>query len=163
MRPTRIALAFLHPGSVRAEFMDSVMRAYGYYSPKEIEFVRVSARSGADITRKRNDLFQTIAHETNADYLWWLDSDMTFEPITPLRLIENDKPIVAGLSMVRNENGADRPAFTIRAPEGTLVRGSGAHLRAAGKRPFEVAAVGMACTMIRADVLNHLAADRKPL
>lgn len=163
MRPTRIALAFLHPGSVRAEFMDSVMRAYGYYSPKEIEFVRVSARSGADITRKRNDLFQTIAHETNADYLWWLDSDMTFEPITPLRLIENDKPIVAGLSMVRNENGADRPAFTIRAPEGTLVRGSGAHLRAAGKRPFEVAAVGMACTMIRADVLKHLAADRKPL
>lgn len=154
MRNTRIALAYLHPGSVRAEFMDSVIRTYGYYSPVDVEFIRVAARSGADITRKRNDVFRAVTMEMNVDYLWWVDSDMTFEPTTPLQLIEVNRPIVSALSMVRNDAGADRPAFTMRAPEGTLVRGSGAHLRAAGKRPFEVAAVGMACTMIHADVLK---------
>lgn len=155
MRPKRIALAYLHPGIVRAEFMDSVIRTYGYYSPKEIEFIRVASRSSADITRKRNDVFKAVA-EMDVDYLWWLDTDMCFEPVTILRLMEDDLPIVAGLSMVRSETGADRPAFTMRSPEGDLVRGSGAHLRAAGKRPFEVAAVGMACTLIAKSVIEWM-------
>lgn len=155
MRPKRIALAYLHPGVVRAEFMDSVIRTYGYYSPKEIEFVRVAARSSADITRKRNDVFKAVA-TMDCDYLWWLDSDMTFEPVTVLRLMEDDLPIVAGLSVVRNENGTNRPGFVMRDEQGALFPGSGAHLRANPKRPFEVAAVGMACTLIARKVIDWM-------
>lgn len=150
----KVALAYLHPGTVRAEFMDSVCRVLR--EPLTgIEWTRVATRSSADITRKRNDVFRAVA-QMDVDYLWWLDADMTFDRDVPMKLIGEGCSIISALSMVREDGGADRPAFTMRSPEGALVRGSGAHLRAAGKRPFEVAAVGMACTMISRQVIDWM-------
>lgn len=159
----RITIGYLHDGTVRAEFMDSVM---GVTRRKRgVEWHTVSMRSGADITRKRNALFHHVAEvEPIPDYLWWLDSDMVI-PFDAADYLTSDRfdesTIVAGLSCIVNDDMTKSPAFRVWSNDGKrLLPGTWHDVRRAQAegRPIEVAAVGMACTLIPRNVLRHMAA-----
>ena len=62
--------------------------------------VTLHMKSGALIYTSRNDL-ATMAIQMNADYVFWLDSDMVFKPDTLIRMMDtlkkNDLDILTGL------------------------------------------------------------------
>lgn len=155
-----IALGYLHPGTVRAEFMDSVMRAVGR---SEHRYVRIAVRSGAEIARGRNKVFRAAA-ELGVDYLWWLDSDIVFNQDAPDRLIANDRAICSALYFGQEETGVEFPVFSIIGANG-LRRGTMRDVRAvrAAKGLLEVAGTGMGCCMIRGDVLTTLIGNQPEL
>lgn len=164
----RIALAYIHPGVVRAEFMDSVCRTL---ADPEVEFVRIAARSSADITRARNELFRA-AVDVEPDFLWWLDTDVCFdEPIVHRLLIDTalsrpEPSIVSALYFGRHyTNGALFPVFSMFDRQGNLRRGTVGDIRARSSKhgPLEVAGVGMGCCMIPSDVLVALSQTEGPL
>lgn len=164
----RITIGYLHDGTVRAEFMDSVMGTVR--RKRGVEWHMVSMRSGADITRKRNALFRHVAESPPVpDYLWWLDSDMVVpfdaaDYLTADRYDENT--IVAGLSCIVNEDMTKRPAFRVWSRDRqALFPGTWHDVRKAQEdgAAIEVAAVGMACTLIPRNVLEKMAGPTEDL
>ena len=83
--------------------------------------------------------------ESDNDYLFFLDSDMVPKADTITRLIEHDKPIVSALAFRRVPNFEpcifkDDMTFYYDYPKGLI----------------EVAGTGMACTLIKREVLENM-------
>lgn len=114
----------------------------------------------------RNALAQQALAE-DMDYILWLDSDMTFSNDLLLRLLEDDKDIVAGLFFRR------RPPFnpclykTLRADRERPERNAHEQYNDYPRDElFEVEGCGMAAVLTKADVfrkitLNEIGDGRK--
>lgn len=87
------------------------------------------------------------ALQKNADYMFWLDSDMVVEGDAILRLMEHDKDIVSGLYFKKRDLD---PVMYVR--RGDLY----ASPREWEKTIFRVDAVGMGCVLIKSDVFRSI-------
>lgn len=161
----RVCIAYLHPGTVRAEFMDSVLRTI--QSHPKWEWSRIAVYSGADITRGRNAAFEEASRLVpEIDYLWFLDADSVFEPNVIDLLLEDrydDDQIRSALVMGQHANGTLFPAYRQFERGGKGLRpGTGAEVRQAakGRATLQVAAFGMACVVIPRKALMTMRRDR---
>lgn len=119
---------------------------------------RVSVRSGPRVATGRNQVVRAFLDNTECEWLWMVDSDMTFEPTVLDRLLTtattHDLQIVGGLCfgldstgevfpvLFRDEEG--RPARVTNYKENSLV---------------EVTATGAACLLIHREVLEKMEAN----
>lgn len=87
----RIALVIPSMSLVHAHF--AVSLAAMMVASKGVEFLLVNAK-GSIAASARNRGVAKALENPNIDSIMFLDSDMSFPPITLLRLIEADKPIV---------------------------------------------------------------------
>ena len=157
----RVVVSYLHPGTVRAEFMRSML-SMARHSADRIETI-LDVRAGPNLSRWRNEvIFQFLGYE--APWLLMVDSDMVFAPDTLDRLVDAaeayERPIMGALCFSEGDDGgdpystmyelvdtADGPAFTRYAqwPEDQVV---------------EVTATGTGCLLIHKRVFGAIVAHR---
>lgn len=98
----KVMFGYLAPGEVRMEFMDSVTATYRRYmdARKHRIYNQVSLNCGPRIAEGRCQVVDIFA-DSNCDWLWMVDSDMTFEEDALDMLIDtaynHDARIVGGL------------------------------------------------------------------
>ena len=114
-----VVIGYLHPGTVRAEFMHSVLQVVRNGSA-DIEDV-VDVRSGANISRARNGLVAGFLGSYLSDWLWMVDSDMVFAADTLDRLLASadaaERPILGGLYYRVNDEIGGVPVPVIHAED----------------------------------------------
>ncbi len=106
-----VVLAYVHPGSVPHMFLESVVRTLGH----DREHRRISGTlpirfRPAGICDARNQGVGAFL-STNAEWLWFVDTDMGFGPDTLPRLLEvadpENRPVVGALCYGVREEEAD--------------------------------------------------------
>jgi len=112
----------------------------------------LSMKTGSMIYASRNDL-ATQAVQIEADYVFWLDSDMAFQPDTLVRMMDtmqkNDLDILTGLYFRRVN------PFTPVLFKKIEINGEACEWEEFDKIPdglFEVAACGFGCVLMKTDV-----------
>jgi len=149
----KIMLAYIHPGFVRHEMMLSVLRTIS--DPRYVVST-VQVESGTNVQRARNDCVRHfLTNGGQETHLWFVDTDMSWEPDVPEALISRDVPIVSALYLGQGLGGV---AFPVGATWDEERDGMTRYLRMDELNGLvPVAGVGMGCAMIRRDVLEMLA------
>lgn len=150
-----VAVGYVHGNTVHGWWHDSLMtlcltRGIG---------ARVSVESGTRIASSRNAVVKTFLDNTDCEWLWMVDTDMTFEPDIIERMVsvatKYDFPIVGGLCFGQSKTGEAFPVAFRLTDDDKLFRIS--------KYPrgdlIEVAATGAACILIHRDVLSKMLID----
>ena len=139
--------------ALSAQFVQSLVNLLNSSRKYDIE---VGLQIGSLVYDSRNQLAER-AINSNADYVFWLDSDMTFMPDTLhmmlLTLINNNLPILAGVYYRR------RPPFTSTLYKEITIGPMGVRCdyypddEIPEKELFEVEGCGFGCVLMRKDVL----------
>lgn len=109
----KVVVSYLRPSTVHGAFMESLMDLFLYDVAMHRRIVegggRLSFQAGANLSAPRNDVVRKFLEYDKADWLWMVDSDMTFAPDTVERLLEHadpeTAPIVGGLCFGLNDKG----------------------------------------------------------
>lgn len=152
-------VAWLSPGTVEHDFCRSLTNTI-QAEPERI-VGQIPLKSGPNLSAPRNQIARTFLANT-AEWLWMVDSDMTFPPDTLARLLDAadpvDAPIVGGLCF--GQRGPDEIFPTM------FVREDGESYRVDEYPPdtlLDVAATGTGCLLVHRDVLEKLQANyREP-
>lgn len=109
-------------------------------------------KSGSLIYTSRNDL-ATMSLQAEADYIFWLDSDMVFKPDTLVRMMktirENDLDILTGLYF-RRVPPYSPVLFDQLDIDGEICRFS--EFKEIPDHLFEVGGCGFGCVLMKTDV-----------
>lgn len=115
MGKAKVAVGFLHPGHYAACFAESLTDLLFYDAAMHQRIVshphgKMGKQCGAaGIVDGRNTLARVLLDETEADWLFMVDSDMDFRPDTVERLIDTahakDRPIVGALAFAHKTDG----------------------------------------------------------
>jgi GT2 family glycosyltransferase len=162
----KVVVGYLHPGEYSAGFGESLMDLLQYDFATNRRIVegggRLSFRAGCNLATPRNEVVRKFLEFGQADWLWMVDSDMTFDPDIVDRLLEYadpvKAPIVGGLCFGFDNNGDIQPTLygllgDSDDPEHLEV------IRYQEWTPdsmFEVAATGGACLLIHKSVLEAM-------
>jgi hypothetical protein len=109
----KVVVAYLHPGTVAAGFHTSLLNLYLWDNRHQRRILdgggHLAMQSGANITKARNDVARQFLDQHDAEWLLWIDSDMTFDPDSLDRLLEAadpvERPIVGGLCFGQTTTG----------------------------------------------------------
>lgn len=119
---------------------------------QKIGEVTLHMKSGALVYTSRNDL-ATMAIHSNADYVFWLDSDMVFKPDTLIRMMDtlkkNDLDILTGLYFRRV------PPYSPVLFDRLDINGNVCYWSEFKDIPeglFEVGGCGFGCVLMKTDV-----------
>ncbi len=110
-----------------------------------------------NIAQGRNRVVRAFLEETDADWLWFVDTDETFPPDTLERLIASadpvERPIVSGLVFARREHGMPvSPACVALTEDGRPVQ----YETIPPVRHWPVGAVGAGCLLVHRRVLVEM-------
>ncbi len=99
-------MSYVRGEKVDGAFFESMLRLQGS-EPRIVEMY--GRTSGPAVALMRNLLVVHFLYETDADWLWMVDTDMTFEPDIVSRLIRSanpdTKPVVGGLCFAEGNYG----------------------------------------------------------
>lgn len=159
----KVVLSYLSPGQVRSEFMESVVDLLIYDTSLHQRIVngggRLTALAGANLSGPRNGLVTRFLEYGQADWLWMVDADMTFDPSTLERLLEyadpENAPIVGGLCFGFDDKGEIQPTLygLVGDPQHPQV------IRYHEWPPdsmYQVAATGTGCLLIHKSALLYM-------
>lgn len=170
-RTETVTVAFLHPGDYKACFAESLKDLLLFDLAHEQRIVshphgQMGKQCGsAGIVDGRNKVAAAFLDETDADWLFWVDSDMGFAPNTVERLIEasggGERKIVGGLCFAAQTNGSSS-FYGIRYRTSPTIYdfverddkvGFAARLVYPDNEVVPVAGTGSACVLIHRQVL----------
>jgi hypothetical protein len=165
----KVVIAYLHPGLVHAAFMESVLDLLVYDTAFHKRIVsgggRLATQAGANLSGPRNGIVKRFLAYGQADWLWMVDSDMTFAPDTVERLLEfadpQTAPIVGGLCFGFDDKGDIQPTlFGLTGEESSpqVIR----YHEWPPDAMFQVAATGAACLLVHKSVFERIAAVQIP-
>ncbi len=146
----RVALGYVHPGSVSHLFMNSVLRVL---NSKDHELVIVGHQSGANISTARNEIAWAFKDDTDADYLWFVDTDIDFPPETLQKLIDRDKDVVSALYLGLHVDGRRFPVALRRGANDQFDKLPMKAVRNK-KGLIKVDGIGMGCVLIKRAVIE---------
>lgn len=157
----KVVVAYCHPGQVTGEFHESLVNLLVYDMAHEKRIVggggRLGFRSSANISSARNAMCEKMLAESDAEWLWMVDTDMVFDPDTLDRLLaeaDADKaPIVGGLCFGQEEQLLFPTMYDLTGEsEDTLqfIR----YQQWPENTMFQVFATGAACLLIHRRVLE---------
>jgi hypothetical protein len=93
----KVVAAYPHPSSVSARFHKSwdALRQYDFGNLQRIANGggHLPNSSGANVTNARNEIVAKFLDEHDADWLWFIDTDMVFDPDILDRLVEAAHPV----------------------------------------------------------------------
>lgn len=169
-----VLVAYLHPNVVSHSFSDSLMRLVAHDLANEARVIRtggpVMFRCGpGGLVEARNDIVKHFLDETDADWLWMVDSDMGFGADTVDRLVEAadpvERPVMGGLCFALKETRPDGFQGWHTSPAPTLYDwGKNAN----GESGFrvrdsysvntvtQVAGTGAACLLVHRSVMHRI-------
>ena len=112
----RAALGYCHPGDVRNTFFMSIIGAFAYEAGTHgVPFLIIGeACPSGDLPESRNRVTAHFLDNTDAEWLWWVDADMGFEPDTLSRLLDAADPVarpVVGALCFGLRKAGDDPAL----------------------------------------------------
>lgn len=159
----KVVISYLHPGLVHGAFMECVVDLLVYDTAYHKRIVqgggRLATQAGANLAGPRNGIVRRFLEYGKADWLWMVDSDMTFLPDTVERLLEHADPerapIVGGLCFGFDDKGDIQPTlFGLLGEESSpqVVR----YHEWPPEAMFQVAATGAACLLIHKSVLVRM-------
>ena len=146
---SKVILGTIHPGRVSTVYMQSVLRTL---SNTEHAIAVMMKGSGPLIAHARNEVVANFL-ASDADYLWFVDSDISFPPGTLERLKHAPGDIVSAYYRGRDEDGKTFPVALRHNQKDGWAKHSHKTL---GKGIPVVDAVGMGCTLINRSVLESL-------
>jgi hypothetical protein len=160
----KVVIGYLHPGLVHGAFMESVLDLLVYDVAFHKRIVngggRLAIQAGSNLAAPRNSLVRRFLEYGKADWMWMVDSDMTFAPDTVERLLEHadpeEAPIVGGLCFGFDDKGDIQPTlFGLIGDEAApkVIR----YHEWPPDSMFQVAATGAACLLIHKSVFERLA------
>jgi len=160
----KVVIGYLQDGRPHGEFMESMLDLVQYDFSLHQRIVngggRLSFRAGHNLSGPRNMVVKKFLEYGKADWLWMVDSDMTFTPDTVERLLEyadpDKAPIVGGLCFAFDDAGDIRPTLY------GLVGDSPETLRVVRyyewvpDAMYQVEATGAACLLIHKTALERI-------
>lgn len=159
----KVVLAYLHPGLVRGEFMESVVDLLIYDTALHRRITngggRLAVQAGANLAGPRNGLVEKFLEYGEADWMWMVDSDMTFAPDTLERLLEfadpDEAPFVGGLCFGYDEKGEIQPTLYGLVGEESHPQVIRYHEWPPDSM-WQVAATGAACLLMHKNALKSM-------
>jgi hypothetical protein len=159
----KVVIGYLQPGLVHGAFMESVLDLLVYDVAYHKRIVngggRLALQAGSNLSAPRNSLVRRFLEYGKADWLWMVDSDMTFAPDTLERLLEHadpvEAPVVGGLCFGFDDKGDIQPTlFGLLGDEAEpkVIR----YHEWPPDAMFQVAATGAACLLIHKSVFERL-------
>ena len=153
-----VMLSFPHPGSVRTEFMMSVLAAMGGDSP----VAQIDAYgTGPTLSKARNEMARRFL-ATSCEWLWMADADMEFTARTlPALLSAADPasaPVIGALCFAKDPGGGIFPvAYKSALDEsGNLLFGRAKLVWHPDGKPVRVAATGTGCLLMHRSVFARI-------
>lgn len=186
LRPERkleagaVTVAYVHPNEVAVSWHESLMGLIAHDLASDLRVVRggwLAMRcGGADgIAAARNRAVRQFLAEKDAEWLFWIDTDMGFAPDTVDQLVAAadpvDRPIVGGLCFAYKQTESDgmggwRSAIVptiydwVKIPE-TGEEGFLSVPEYPRDALVQCAGTGSACVLIHRSVLEALASDSR--
>lgn len=165
----KVVVAYLNPGDVDANFHECLLDLMVYDMALHKRIVngggRLAVQAGANLAGPRNGLVKKFLEYGKAEWMWMVDSDMTFAPDTVERLLEHadpeKAPIVGGLCFGFDDQGCIQPTLY-------GFQGNPNHpqvIRYHEWKPdamWQVAATGAACLLIHRSALVKIRDFKHP-
>lgn len=173
-----VTVAYIHPDEVTASWHQSLMGLLALDLAHEARVLRggwVAERctSSASIPEARNDVVATFLSDRDAEWLFWVDTDMGFAPDTIEQLVAvadpETRPIVGGLCFAMKPVEADGMGGWRSAAVPTIY--DWAPIPDGGGKGFvsrsvyqpdavvQCAGTGSACILVHRSVFERIAAD----
>lgn len=113
--PGAVTVAYVHSNEVAHSWHRSLIELVGHDLANEGRVLRggwLAMRCGTDgLPAARNETVKTFLADRDADWLFWVDTDMGFSPDVVDRLLEVadpvERPIVGGLCFIHKEHTPD--------------------------------------------------------
>ena len=86
----------LYSEEVNVGYMDSIIKLSYEFRKAGISLIRQHVMHTSLITKARNECLSNFMNNTDLDYFLFIDSDISFNPMDVLKLMNCDKPLVAG-------------------------------------------------------------------
>jgi hypothetical protein len=110
-----VVVAYVHDKTVTYSWHHSIIEMLGHDVTHEARVMRggwIAMKYGTDgLSDARNKAVKLFLEERQADWLFWIDTDMGFSPDTVDRLLEVadpvDRPMVGGLCFTQREESSD--------------------------------------------------------
>lgn len=173
----RVQVAYLHPHRVSHSWHESMMRLVAYDAAHNARVVSTGGPfmiscDANGLVEGRNTGCRKFLDETDHEWLWWIDTDMGFQPDTVDRLVEAadpvQRPVVGGLCFALREVSYDGYGGRRVMPIPTLympARDANGHIGFGNRYEYppnslvQVAGTGAACLLIHRSVLEKLRAE----
>lgn len=178
MTKPKVQIAYIHGENVTHSFHHSMMRlSNSAPDPSLYQYLNISALAGAlSIVEARNELMRYFLDETTATHIWWIDTDMGFEPDTVEKLLSTQKDVVGALTYRMNRTKHDgmggyetdkeivafdmiinheNPTYTDIEGNAIAYFSSKHDLDLESKEPIHVAGTGTGCLLV-----SRLAAEK---
>lgn len=94
----------MYGGQCDGGFADSLMKSQRYFDNQNIKFNTAFIYNESLIQRARNRLASEFYFNTNADYLMFIDADISFEPHWIHELIKTGEDLIAGVVPMKGLN-----------------------------------------------------------
>lgn len=174
MRDTneKVVVAYCRPSTVHGEFMENMLDLQLYDVALHRRIVegggRMSYQAGCNLSAPRNEIVKKFLAYDKAEWLWMVDTDMTFAPDVVERLLEHadpeTAPIVGGLCFGFGDDGMIHP--TLYGLDGNP--DDPAHLGVTRFNVYpensmmQVVATGAACLLIHKSVFQRMLGFEHP-
>lgn len=159
----KVVVGYLSPTLRHSAFMECMIDLLVYDVAFHQRIVngggRLSTQAGANLAGPRNGLVKRFLDYGKADWLWMVDTDMTFKPDTVERLLEfadpDKAPIVGGLCFGFDDKGEIQPTLFGLLGEETSPQVIRYH-EWPPDAMFQVAATGAACLLIHKSAFERI-------
>lgn len=161
----KVVVGYLQDGRPHGDFMESLMDVLQYDATMHRRIVggdggRIAFRAGHNLSAPRNMVVEKFLQYGKADWLWMVDSDMTFQPDTVERLLEyadpEQAPIVGGLCFGFDEQGDIRPTLYGLIGETPETLQVCRYDEWIPDSMYQVAATGAACLLVHRSVFERM-------
>lgn len=153
--PGKVIIGYVHNGSVCAPFMRAVVNALSYDAERDKLIDNLYEASSSDIVQNRNLVVKGFLENKEAEWLWFLDTDIVFQPDALYELLKvahpKVRPVVSGLyfSFLSGEFRFSMPViFRLTAT------GEYRTIDWIDDAVHEVDGIGMGCALIHRSVLE---------
>lgn len=158
-------VAYIHPGEVNGAFVDCLMTTVDSdMAGDRLIGRRLSMRSGPRIASARNEVVRKFL-ATECEWLWMLDTDMTFAPSVLPRLLQqadsSQRPILGALCFGGARGGVVFPTlYRLRPPSED--HGPMEVIEDYPTGLVKVDATGCACLLVHRSVFERIAEVKRP-
>lgn len=163
--------AYLHPNKLSASFHKSLwsLREYDAQNDRRIGGWGSVRSSGYGLPEARNEVINGFL-TTEAEWLWFVDADMGFQPDVLDRLLaaadKNERPVVSGLCFAYKEQGYDLYQGIRARPMPTLYAWENGNYKGWAHYPVnslvKTASTGFAMVVIHRTVLERIRDEYGP-
>ena len=164
MSKGKVIVGYIHGGMVHSRFMRSLINVMSYDAERDKIIKNLYESESTDIVQNRNFVAKGFLEQDEAEWLWFVDTDIIMMPDTLYRLYEfadrDARPIVTGMyfSYLSREVNYPLPLMFHRTAEGEY-----RSLDRSSDQPIKIDGCGMGCCLIHRSVLEAIEAKYRDI